>query len=51
VHHSSYENLGYEQNHELVTLCRDCHALFHENRWLVTDRKQKPSITKRVTDG
>jgi 5-methylcytosine-specific restriction endonuclease McrA len=30
VHHNSYQNLGNEKDSDLVVLCRDCHALFHD---------------------
>ena len=34
VHHNSYEHIGDEKNHldDLVVLCRDCHAMFHQKR-------------------
>ena len=29
VHHNTYKNLGHENMSDLVVLCRDCHAKFH----------------------
>lgn len=29
VHHRTYENLGEEDNRDLIVLCRDCHSKFH----------------------
>lgn len=29
VHHSSYDHRGYELDHELLTLCKPHHDLFH----------------------
>ena len=29
VHHKTYENIGKEPLHELVSLCKECHARFH----------------------
>lgn len=34
VHHRTYEDLGHEQDIDLVTLCQDCHQVFHDNRRL-----------------
>lgn len=32
VHHRSYKNLGNErETGDLITLCAECHALFHKN--------------------
>lgn len=31
VHHRTYEHRGYEYASDLITLCEDCHTLFHEN--------------------
>ena len=30
VHHRSYEHLGYEYSYDLIVLCADCHAKFHD---------------------
>lgn len=30
THHKTYENLGCEQDDDLVVLCKDCHAKFHD---------------------
>ena len=30
VHHRTYERIGDEHLKDLVVLCRECHALFHE---------------------
>jgi Helix-turn-helix domain len=30
VHHRSYEHLGAEPDRDVITLCRDCHAKFHD---------------------
>jgi hypothetical protein len=34
VHHNSYEHIGCEKEHleDLVVLCHDCHAVFHNKR-------------------
>jgi len=29
VHHRTYENLGEEKYNDVITLCEDCHKLFH----------------------
>jgi len=29
VHHNNYDRLGEEEHHDLVVLCRECHATFH----------------------
>jgi hypothetical protein len=31
VHHRTYERRGNEDDSDLITLCRDCHYIFHEN--------------------
>jgi 5-methylcytosine-specific restriction endonuclease McrA len=31
VHHRDYRRIGEELYQDLIVLCRDCHALFHEN--------------------
>ena len=31
VHHNTYQRLGHERDADLVVLCRNCHALFHDN--------------------
>ncbi len=31
THHRTYERIGNERPEDLIVLCRDCHALFHEN--------------------
>src|SRR5947209_4642716 len=35
VHHRTYERLGQEKHADLIVLCGDCHALFHQHRRLV----------------
>lgn len=30
VHHNTYENKGHEDLKDLVVLCRECHAKFHD---------------------
>jgi 5-methylcytosine-specific restriction endonuclease McrA len=30
VHHNTYERLGHEKRSDLITLCADCHAIFHD---------------------
>lgn len=30
VHHNTYENRGHEEDSDLVVLCHDCHARFHD---------------------
>ncbi|MDU5111970.1 MAG: HNH endonuclease signature motif containing protein [Clostridium sp.] len=30
VHHNTYENIGNEDLKDLVVLCRECHAKFHD---------------------
>lgn len=34
VHHRTYERRGNELLGDLITLCRDCHEIFHRNREL-----------------
>ncbi len=34
THHRTYENLGSERDNDVVALCKECHALFHERREL-----------------
>ncbi len=29
THHRTYENLGHEKDGDLIVLCSDCHAKFH----------------------
>ena len=31
THHRTYERRGNEQDRDLITLCQDCHCIFHEN--------------------
>lgn len=31
AHHRTYENRGNESPQDIIILCGDCHALFHEN--------------------
>lgn len=33
VHHVTYDNVGKEQHHELLTLCKSCHTKIHEVSW------------------
>lgn len=35
VHHNTYDRLGRESNADLIVLCRQCHALFHNVRGIV----------------
>jgi len=30
VHHKTYENLGCEENNDLIVLCENCHQKFHD---------------------
>ena len=30
VHHATYENRGAEKDNDLITLCGECHAKFHQ---------------------
>src|SRR5262245_26223601 len=32
VHHNSYANFGNEQAEDLIVLCHDCHAKFHDKQ-------------------
>jgi hypothetical protein len=34
VHHRTYARRGWEREEDLLPLCRDCHAVFHEHRLL-----------------
>lgn len=29
VHHNNYSRLGHEQDNDLIVLCRNCHAKYH----------------------
>ncbi len=40
VHHRTYERLGCEKMGDLIVLCKECHALFHERRRLVKARQE-----------
>lgn len=31
THHRTYERRGHELDSDLITLCQDCHYIFHEN--------------------
>jgi len=31
VHHNTYDRKGYELSEDLLTLCADCHKMFHDN--------------------
>lgn len=31
VHHNSYNNLGNEPLEDLITLCKECHEIYHKN--------------------
>ena len=35
VHHRCYDDVGEEDNRDLVVLCRECHDLFHAHGKLV----------------
>ena len=37
VHHRTYERRGMEQPADLITLCGDCHKLFHDNGKLTVE--------------
>lgn len=37
VHHRTYERRGYENNHDLIVLCANCHQIFHDNGSLASD--------------
>lgn len=37
VHHRHYQTLGREQLHDLRVLCRDCHGVKHENKYVAQD--------------
>lgn len=30
VHHRTYENLGNEEEYDVIALCSHCHSIFHE---------------------
>ena len=30
VHHNTYENRGQEKDEDLIVLCQECHAKFHD---------------------
>lgn len=34
VHHRTYARRGWEKEDDILPLCRDCHAVLHEHRWL-----------------
>lgn len=36
VHHRTYERRGRESLRDLIVLCSDCHAMFHEQRRLAS---------------
>ena len=37
THHRTYDNLGHENDEDLIVLCADCHSLFHRERKLNAD--------------
>jgi hypothetical protein len=37
VHHRTYERRGNEWNKDLITLCRTCHEIFHQNGQLAQE--------------
>ena len=62
AHHRTYENLGREQDEDLIALCQKCHGIFTENKrprnteileafkeiisWLEVDPYHKIQITQ-----
>ena len=32
VHHRTYERIGEERQEDLITLCRECHQIFHQHK-------------------
>jgi 5-methylcytosine-specific restriction endonuclease McrA len=43
VHHKTYERLGYEHQNDLIVLCADCHAKFHNK---VVDNGQEHDTSR-----
>jgi hypothetical protein len=41
VHHKTYERRGYEDEKDLIVLCQDCHAIFHENGKLAEEDEEE----------
>ncbi len=39
VHHRTYERLGHEHMGDLITLCKNCHEIFHNNAELASGEK------------
>ncbi len=37
AHHRCYERLGDERPEDIIVLCRDCHALFHQAKKVTRD--------------
>lgn len=54
VHHITYERLGREDiEHDLITLCKDCHEIVHENKNAILGGIIEGALIVRIdeTDG
>ena len=53
VHHNTYKRLGNERDADLVVLCEECHAIFHEHMATVISdvgRDSRPLYyTRKIT--
>jgi 5-methylcytosine-specific restriction endonuclease McrA len=43
VHHSTYDRLGNEDDLDLITLCEECHKMFHDYK----NKKKKVKKTNK----
>jgi hypothetical protein len=50
VHHRTYERLGRERLTDLIVLCRDCHAKFHDKLETVNTGYVRPPTPQRRDD-
>ena len=48
VHHNNYDRLWYESPRDLIVLCSDCHAKFHDI--IDDDDGREPDVEKWYTD-
>jgi 5-methylcytosine-specific restriction endonuclease McrA len=48
VHHRSYPKIfGEESLNDLITLCENCHSLFHDNNYIKTKKNKQKKVKKK----